>query len=269
MTFVKGWNNSALFFVFIHMKINLSPYPAAEYFTIREHRRKRVDLHFSESLKSIELILRKLFQFPDHFHMRLASKGDRSIPSERLFLDDPNSGQRTIVSNQPVKCLDLSYSFPLQTDILSLSASKYVLDPSASLGVPTRFDIVFYSAIDAAITEDVDKNWYEDVALLHLVLLDIEEKGMDQLLRECNYKAAVLYQLIESHRELLALVSKENRSKTIVAFECKKEFFMQIERLGYHLHASEEENNKRVALANYATHSKELIEMFADRVAAL
>ena len=105
--------------------------------------------------------------------------------------------------------------------------------------------------------------------MLQLVLKDIVEKGMEMLIRESNYKAAVLYQMIESSPYLEPIAPKEKRSKTIITVACDHDFFPKLVKLGFELFVEKGDEKTRISIANYPTHSKELIEMFADRVALL
>ena len=105
--------------------------------------------------------------------------------------------------------------------------------------------------------------------LLQKVMEDYHSKGLDMLIRESRYKAAVLYQMIEDSPYLRPSVDKSQRSSTMIIAEGERSFLQKIELLGYELGKVQHSNSAAMVIANYSTHSKELIEMFADRVLAL
>ena len=230
--------------------------------------------------KEVESKLKKLFKIPENFAARmvLAENPVWSIPDyEVLVKDDPKTGVTMIrhisLPEREGAILDLSYSFPQITGDLE-GFSAIFIRPAASLGIPSEWSVVF-------IRPDVDKmadssggilkeeNYQKSMYVMNAVLGDYLEKGVDVLFRESNYKAAVLYQLLETSKNLNPVAAKAERSKTMITAFCEPEFLLRIHKLGYDLVSTPKDGKQVLTIANYPTHSKEAIEMFADRVAAL
>ena len=89
------------------------------------------------------------------------------------------------------------------------------------------------------------------------------------LLRELNYKAAVLNQMIENSNYLNFVTDKKYRSKTMITAECKLKFLEEIDNMGYMVGTHRISQKFMITIANYPTHSKELVEMFSDRIATI
>lgn len=266
----------------MNFRINLKPFPGAEYFTVQVHLK-----NYSNSMgktgdlkKEVESKLKKLFKIPENFAARmvLAENPVWSIPDyEVLVKDDPKTGVTMIrhisLPEREGAILDLSYSFPQITGDLE-GFSAIFIRPAASLGIPSEWSVVF-------IRPDVDKmadssggilkeeNYQKSMYVMNAVLGDYLEKGVDVLFRESNYKAAVLYQLLETSKNLNPVAAKAERSKTMITAFCEPEFLLRIHKLGYDLVSTPKDGKQVLTIANYPTHSKEAIEMFADRVAAL
>ena len=113
------------------------------------------------------------------------------------------------------------------------------------------------------------------IYLLGQVLEDMNQKGMKQLKQETEYKAAVLYQALETCTYLKPFVSNAAcRSKTTIVAELQDE--SQSEKIHKYLKEKNmlvstgygDYKNKHIRLANFPTHSKEQIEMLADALVA-
>jgi len=89
------------------------------------------------------------------------------------------------------------------------------------------------------------------------------------LIGESNYKAAVLYQLIDSNDNFKAVTYRKNRSKTMVVSKVAEESIYKMYQIGYEVLVHNKNGNSKITIANYPTHSKELIEMFVDRIVAI
>lgn len=258
-------------------KINLKPTPGAEYFTLREHLyRYNMDVDMNESMERIESKFKNLFHIPPDFKFNLlpiSKWNENGVENKTIFLDDPVSGMRHNKLHAPILqehgILDLSYSFPQLTGLDFQNIKLLLIETRASLGIPGAFKVVCSRKSTFEIDFLMKEGYKKDMYMLDNVMSDIEEKGLDILLRESNYKAAVLYQLIESNVNLETARSKKERSKTMIAFKCEKDFLFRIEKLGYEFYVDSDSETANVVIANYATQSKELIEMFADRVARL
>ena len=193
-----------------------------------------------------------------------------------LVKDNPDLGTDAFASNSSIdqrsELLDLSFSFP-QPSEKAFEYATIMIDPNASLGIPAIFFMVF-SRVDFKFANkfqldisnpEIDK----DTFILNKVLDDYVQKGTEILLREANYKAAVLNQLIESSNHLKPVAEKANRSKTVMVAESTPFLFEQIAKMGYDVKSQIKEDRIEITIANYPTHSKELIEMFSDRLAVL
>jgi hypothetical protein len=271
-----------LFYSGMNFRINLKPFPGAEYFTFQEHLRK-----FSNTLpnkvdltKEIELKLKKLFNILENYSVSMVSANnpDWSFPDyEVLVKDDPISGIDHLNlphgSKHQKSMLDLSYSFPQITGYFVDFRSIFI-HPAASLGIPVINAVVFSrDKIDSIPTFSQSfqpaNNYQKSMFLMNAVLDDYLEKGSEVLLRESNYKAAVLYQLLEASKNLELIAAKTERSKTMITAVCEPEFLPRILKLGYEVESFLKDGKRVLTIANYPTHSKEAIEMFADRIAAL
>ncbi len=257
-------------------KINLKPNPAAEYFTVREHQRAFGDTSASseELFLAIDQKIKQLFNIPLHFQSYFINKSNLLKLTEHwkvMIKDNPLTGIDELLDNTielPISTIDLSYSFPQIPSSYS-SFNTIIIDPAMSLGIPADFVLVLTEQDLNSIDQRSDEISIRSLNLLNLVLDDFLHRGIDVLLRESNYKAAVLHQMIEDSPPLNPVAEKSNRSKTMILAECEPDFLDKIEKMGYELGRVKTENSTVMAIANYPTHSKELIEMFADRVAVL
>lgn len=113
-----------------------------------------------------------------------------------------------------------------------------------------------------------------NIYLLAKVCGDMLQKGMDQIRRETDYKAALLYHTLENHPVLAPFVKEQRyRSKTVIVAETRTDSSKVVSLLkelglvvgsGYGSYKA-----KHVRIANFPTHSKEQIEMLADRINTL
>jgi len=263
-------------------KINLDPFSAAPYFTVQEHLRKyngQSDLQ--QELKDIELRLRELLSISSAYQLKIVPVTEKAKLSKEfgfaVLLDNPYSGRNDLLpesaSLNERQMVDVSFSFPQNNKIDLTSFKVIICDSNASLGIPNTFLLVFtqISPKEQFPFQELHSfpEFRKDIYVLSGVLEDFIEKDIDVLLRESNYKAAVLYQLIDSNKNLLPIADKEYRSKSVIVAECEQDFAAQINKLGYQIYSQQVEGKTRISIANYATQSKELIEMFADRVAEL
>jgi hypothetical protein len=259
-------------------QINLDPVSAAPYFTVQEHlRRFSASANAQANLKRIEESLRQFLSLTSAYNFSIipVSKKENLLwrLDQVIYVDNPFSGRNELAAHRNLPwektTADISFSFPqcMQYDLSGFDA--IMCDTSASLGVPAAFLVLFSQDPKNLQDQQIVTEFSEDIYVLSEVLNDLEEKKMEMLLRESNYKAAVLYQLIDSHQYLNAIVDKESRSKTVIATECEPGFANRIEGLGYRFHRQELAGKARISIANYATQSKELIEMFVDRVSEL
>ncbi len=270
-------------------KINFKPYPGADYFTVSNHKRAFKPIknqHSEKYIDSLEGNIRLLFGIPDHYKcysINLDAKqqlvNDWKGNNQFILKDDPDTGidnlndpAEDLATESKISFLDLSYSFPQRGRNISLF-DNLIIDPNAGLGIPSNLFFLFSQKEAGELPQMLEaENALNDQAqiyLLNKVILDYIEKGVDTLLRESNYKSAVLYQMIEYSPHLQLVIDKENRSKTMITAICNHEILKRIENLGYEVDAHLDGEKARITIANYPTHSKELIEMFSDRIGAL
>lgn len=112
------------------------------------------------------------------------------------------------------------------------------------------------------------------IYLLSKVLEDFNRKGITQLRRETEYKAAILYQALEQSKTVSPFVhDTEFRSKTVIVAHCGDKTkdvasVLQSKELfpgdGYG-----KSKQTQLRFANFPTHSKEQYELLADTLAAL
>ena len=110
------------------------------------------------------------------------------------------------------------------------------------------------------------------IYLLAKVAKDMLDKGITQIRRETDYKAAVLYNMIEQHPKLATFVGhKPFQSKTTIVASIEKgvasDFLMPLEKKGFVLGSGYGAfKEQHIRIANFPTHSKEQIEMLADMI---
>lgn len=112
------------------------------------------------------------------------------------------------------------------------------------------------------------------IYLLGKVAGDMLEKGLEQIRREINYKAAVLYQAFEQASFLSPFVANEaHRSKTTPVAACdvpSSKIIEHFNKMNIELGSGYGKNSeKHIRIANFPTHSKEHIEMIADTLCSL
>ena len=106
--------------------------------------------------------------------------------------------------------------------------------------------------------------------LFSKVIQDILSKGIDQIRREINYKAALMYQTLSVHNLLNPFVRNEEiRSKTVIVAN-HPDVPMVLDFLkSNHLVVGNgygKFKNLHIRIANFPTHSKELFERLADKI---
>lgn len=111
------------------------------------------------------------------------------------------------------------------------------------------------------------------IYLLDKILEDFLNMGQDIIRRDTNYKAAVLYNLLDNHPVLKPFVNNlKYRSKTVITAKTSmpsNELFVYLAKkklvvgTGYG-----EFKFKHLRFANYPLHSKEQVEMLADTIEA-
>lgn len=113
-----------------------------------------------------------------------------------------------------------------------------------------------------------------NIYLLGKVAGDMLGKGLDMIIRETNYKAAVLYQLLDEHALLSPFVKEKLiRSKTVVVADVvgdSQSIITPLAAKGMIIGTGYGSNKStQIRIANFPTHSKEQIELLADQIALL
>tara|TARA_B000000532_G_C18734006_1_gene348149 strand:- start:351 stop:734 length:384 start_codon:yes stop_codon:yes gene_type:complete len=108
------------------------------------------------------------------------------------------------------------------------------------------------------------------IYLLSKVLNDMMKIGIENIIRDTNYKSSLLYNTINKHESFSPYINDKNiQSKTVIVSNCKKESDYYIDIL----------KNKRliigkgygkvknqIRIANFPTHSKEVFELLCDEI---
>ena len=112
------------------------------------------------------------------------------------------------------------------------------------------------------------------IYLLAKVTGDMLMKGIDQIRRETDYKASLLYHTLEEHPLFVPFVQEKHyRSKTVIVAETAQSSSDIISALkqwhvivgsGYGSY-----KQKHVRIANFPTHSKEQVEALTDKINAI
>ena len=110
------------------------------------------------------------------------------------------------------------------------------------------------------------------IYLLGKVVQDMLRRGVEIIRKETEYKAAILYQLLESHPSLNAFVKqKSHQSKTVIVADCGPHLEEVSRTLIYHgLHPGDgygEFRKSHLRFANFPAHSKEQFELLVDTLA--
>jgi phosphoserine aminotransferase len=107
------------------------------------------------------------------------------------------------------------------------------------------------------------------IYLLSKVTEDMLNKGIAQIRRETEYKAALLYHTLENHSKLQCFVKDPKyRSKTIITAETvmpSNEIISYFAKKGMIIGSGYDKYKfKHIRIANYPAHSKEQVELLTD-----
>jgi phosphoserine aminotransferase len=107
------------------------------------------------------------------------------------------------------------------------------------------------------------------IYLLSKVTEDMLVRGIDQIRRETEYKAALLYHALENHKRLECFVKDPRyRSRTIITAETvmpSNEIISHFAQKGVVIGSGYDRYKfKHIRIANFPTHSKEQIELLTD-----
>ncbi|UII25616.1 aminotransferase class V-fold PLP-dependent enzyme [Fulvivirga maritima] len=133
-----------------------------------------------------------------------------------------------------------------------------------------------YHSLPSMLEKSVKNQTSETPNVLGIYLLgkvagDMLTKGIEQIRRETEYKAAVLYQAFEECSQLSPFIKEEKyRSKTTLVAETKcdsSEVINLLNQKGIVLGSGYGKFKKEhIRIANFPTHSKESVELIADEL---
>ena len=112
------------------------------------------------------------------------------------------------------------------------------------------------------------------IFLLNEIVKDFHRRGIQTIRRETEYKAAILYQALETHSQLRPFVTnKDWQSKTVIVADCADQTSRVVTALaqkgmqpgdGYGPF-----KQTQLRFANFPTHSREQFELLVDTLSAL
>jgi phosphoserine aminotransferase len=136
-----------------------------------------------------------------------------------------------------------------------------------------------YHSITSLLEKGVKNQTPETPNVLGIYLLgkvaeDMNKKGIDQIRKETEYKAAVLYNAASQSNKLSPFVKEaKHQSKTVVVLETtvnSKDVINSISEKGLVVGSGYGGyKEKHLRIANFPTHSKEQVEQLADYLTAL
>jgi phosphoserine aminotransferase len=210
-----------------------------------------------------------------HFPDKEIKKIRQKYPNAILALDTVSSAPAIAIPTSDIDCFYFSvqkcFGLPaglgvwVYNDRL-LAQAQAKSETGASLGSYHSLLKIHESGIKYQTPETPNGL---NIFLLSKVVEDMLSKGVDQIIRETNYKAAVLYQLFNDHPKLKASVDDEEiRSKTVAVADVEggnTELMKFTAAKGLILGSGYgKSKDSQIRIASFPTHSKEQIEMLAD-----
>jgi phosphoserine aminotransferase len=112
------------------------------------------------------------------------------------------------------------------------------------------------------------------IYLLSKVIEDMNRRGIQTIRKETEYKAAILYQALETNSFAKPFVTdKAHRSQTVIVAECgtqTERIAKELAKVGLNAGDGYGENKKsQLRFANFPTHSKEQFELLVDTLNAI
>ena len=111
------------------------------------------------------------------------------------------------------------------------------------------------------------------IFLLSKVLDDMMKIGKDRIVRETNYKSALLYNTVRNHNLLSEYIKdKSIQSKTVIVSKTKKEskyFIESLKNKNLIIGNGYGSIQNQIRIANFPSHSKESIELLCDELTKL
>jgi phosphoserine aminotransferase len=97
--------------------------------------------------------------------------------------------------------------------------------------------------------------------------------GKDRIVRETNYKSALLYNTIQNHNLLSEYIKdKSIQSKTVIVSKTKKEskyFIESLKNKNLIIGNGYGSIQNQIRIANFPSHSKESVELLCDELTKL
>ena len=108
------------------------------------------------------------------------------------------------------------------------------------------------------------------IYLLSKVLEDMIKIGRENIIRDTNYKSALLYNTIKNHTHLEeSIKNKKIQSKTVIVANTKKDsdhFVNKLESKKLIIGKGYGSSKNQIRIANFPTHSKEVFELLCDEL---
>ena len=108
------------------------------------------------------------------------------------------------------------------------------------------------------------------IYLLSKVLNDMMKIGIENIIRDTNYKSTLLYNTINNHQGLSAYVEDKNiQSKTVIVVDTKNEenyYINELKNKGKIIGKGYGSLTNQIRIANFPTHSKEAFESLCDEL---
>ena len=171
--------------------------------------------------------------------------------------------------------VDLSHTFPVPGLVLE-SAAGGITQVCGALGVPSDL-MVLFTRPDLLPDIGAGTDWASafEIALLGRIAGDLLEKGHPALQRESAYKSALIRSVIDATGFLEALPpAGASFSQNIFCARTTVsagKLASELERAGLHIEAGDWKGgaDNCLRLAAYPVHSREQVELLADRLSAL
>ena len=94
--------------------------------------------------------------------------------------------------------------------------------------------------------------------------------GIENIVRDTNYKSTLLYNTINNHQGLSAYVEDKNiQSKTVIVVDTKNEenyYINELKNKGKIIGKGYGSLTNQIRIANFPTHSKEVFESLCDEL---
>ena len=108
------------------------------------------------------------------------------------------------------------------------------------------------------------------IYVLSKVLEDMNNIGIDMIVRDTNYKSSLIYDTINKHKDLTTFIKNKNiQSKTVAVANTKRENIHYINKLkekGLIIGKGYGSASNQIRIANFPTHSKEVFELLCDEL---